>query len=196
MRKKAEGITQTKRLCTFFLFFSFFLLFFFLLLSFQSPRRDDDERWLSKSLCYRFPSGCVTACLAYTPSSRGCHPLVALYKGSAVFDERFLIVPDRGGGGGGGEKKERRRKKKGRNRCNGWSDGWSRNADSFSIPRVSMHTREYKCRKLRILCDRSIARRIVPLFDRSWTLETENFDLGFIFTCVCFLRICNLLRRV
>lgn len=112
MRKKAEGITQTKRLCTFFLFFSFFLLFFFLLLSFQSPRRDDDERWLSKSLCYRFPSGCVTACLAYTPSSRGCHPLVALYKGSAVFDERFLIVPDRGGGGGGGEKKERRRKKK------------------------------------------------------------------------------------
>lgn len=41
MRKKAEGITQTKRLCTFFLFFSFFLLFFFSssLFSIASSRR-------------------------------------------------------------------------------------------------------------------------------------------------------------
>lgn len=147
----------------------------------------------TKSLCYRFPSGCVTACLPCTPSSLAA-TLSLHFTKDPQFSTSSFFNSSRSRRRRRRRKKKGAGKKKGRNRCNGWSDGWSRNADSFSIPRVSMHTREYKCRKLRILCDRSIVRRIVPLFDRSWTLETKNFDLGF--TSILFLFFSALFGRV
>lgn len=140
MRKKAEGITQTKRLCT----FSFSFLFssphlsLSLFLFFQSRRR----RWREDPRC-RNP--CVTDFLpvvqqSVCPAPRplvACHPLVAFYKGSAVFDEFvFLIVPEEE------KKKERGGKKKGgRNRCNGWSDGWTEKRRQFFDP-SSVHAHE------------------------------------------------------
>lgn len=190
MRKKAEGITQTKRLCTFsfsFLFSSPHLSFSF---SFFNRDEEDDERSsLSKSLCYRFPSGCATVCLPCTPSSRCLPPSRCILQRIRSFRRVRFFNSSRGGEkkGVGGKKK----KEEGTGATVGRMVG-RRNADSFSIPRVSMHTREYKCRKLRILCDRSIAPRIVPcpLFDRSWTLE--NFDLGF--TLCVFLYLYPLTR--
>lgn len=125
MRKKAEGITQTKRLCT----FSFSFLFssphlsLSLFLFFQSRRR----RWREDPRC-RNP--CVTDFLpvvqqSVCPAPRplvACHPLVAFYKGSAVFDEFvFLIVPEEEKKKEWGGKKKRRKEPV--QRLVGWLDG-------------------------------------------------------------------------
>lgn len=191
MRKKAEGITQTKRLCTFsfsFLFSSPHLSLSLSLFSIETKKMTRRSS-LSKSLCYRFPSGCATVCLPCTPSSRCLPPSRCILQRIRSFRRVRFFNSSRGGEkkGVGGKKK----KEEGTGATVGRMVG-RRNADSFSIPRVSMHTREYKCRKLRILCDRSIAPRIVPcpLFDRSWTLE--NFDLGF--TLCVFLYLYPLTR--
>lgn len=190
VRRRKE--LRKRRGCARFPFLSFFPPHISLSLSFSFFNRDeeDDERSsLSKSLCYRFPSGCATVCLPCTPSSRCLPPSRCILQRIRSFRRVRFFNSSRGGEkkGVGGKKK----KEEGTGATVGRMVG-RRNADSFSIPRVSMRTREYKCRKLRILCDRSIAPRIVPcpLFDRSWTLE--NFDLGF--TLCVFLYLYPLTR--
>lgn len=138
MRKKAEGITQTKRLCTFSFSFLFSSPHLSLSLSFFNRDEEDDERSsLSKSLCYRFPSGCATVCLPCTPSSRCLPPSRCILQRIRSFRRvRFLIVPEEE------KKKERGGKKKGgRNRCNGWSDGWTEKRRQFFDP-SSVHAHE------------------------------------------------------
>ena len=135
---------------------------------------------ISFRLCNRRP---VTPHPFVWPTPARC---VLLDKGSAVFDERFLIVSDRFWKRGEKEKDEKKKGTRANERCSSCLDGCRQTPTVFrSLECPCTSRREYKCRKLRILCDRSIACRIVlrPLFDRSWTLETqiENFDLEIFF---------------
>lgn len=92
---------------------------------------------ISFRLCNRRP---VTPHPFVWPTLARC---VLLDKGSAVFDERFLIVSDRSWKRGEKEKDEKKKKKNENERTVQQLLGWlSTNADSFSVPRVSMHEQE------------------------------------------------------
>lgn len=92
---------------------------------------------ISFRLCNRRP---VTPHPFVWPTPARC---VLLDKGSAVFDERFLIVSDWSWKRGEKEKDEKRDRKK-KTRTNGAAVAWMvvDNADSFSVPRVSIHELE------------------------------------------------------
>lgn len=124
MRKKAEGITQTKRLCTFsfsFLFSSPHLSLSLSLFSIETKKMTRRSS-LSKSLCYRFPSGCATVCLPCTPSSRCLPPSRCILQRIRSFRRVRFFNSSRGGEkkGAGGKKK---RRKEPVQRLVGWLDG-------------------------------------------------------------------------
>lgn len=139
VRRRKE--LRKRRGCARFPFLSFFPPHISLSLSFSFFNRDeeDDERSsLSKSLCYRFPSGCATVCLPCTPSSRCLPPSRCILQRIRSFRRVRFFNSSRGGEkkGVGGEKK-----KGGRNRCNGWSDGWTEKRRQFFDP-SSVHAHE------------------------------------------------------
>lgn len=123
VRRRKE--LRKRRGCARFPFLSFFPPHISLSLSFSFFNRDeeDDERSsLSKSLCYRFPSGCATVCLPCTPSSRCLPPSRCILQRIRSFRRVRFFNSSRGGEkkGAGGKKK---RRKEPVQRLVGWLDG-------------------------------------------------------------------------